>query len=146
MVLLLISFSFLKIIHVCLNIGSHLFFFLDQEPGRPEKDFGRFPVKTVVKNIYILFSRSELPVAEEGQEIMDLVDPSTPLPSWFTEDDLNQYATLYQKSGFATALQVPYRYRLLKGVKGKFLISFSIVMAFFFFFLLQSMVGRLWSK
>lgn len=94
-----------------LNLIFFFFFFcfLDQEPGRPEKDFGRFPVKTVVKNVYILFSSSELPVAEEGQEIMDLVDPSTPLPSWFTEDDLNQYATLYQKSGFRTALQVPYR-------------------------------------
>ena len=80
-----------------------------QEPGRPEKDFGRLPVKTVVKNIYILFSGSELPVAKEDQEIMDLVDPSTPLPPWFSEEDLTQYATLYEKSGFRTALQVPYR-------------------------------------
>lgn len=81
-----------------------------QEPGRPEKDFGRFPVKTVVKNIYILFSGSELPVAnDEEQEIMDMVDPSTPLPPWFSEEDLHQYAALYEKSGFQTALQVPYR-------------------------------------
>ncbi|KAJ0451611.1 putative soluble epoxide hydrolase [Helianthus annuus] len=80
-----------------------------KEPGRAEADFGRFDVKTVVKNIYIIFSRSEIPIANENQEIMDLVDPSTPLPSWFTEDDLAVYGDLYQKSGFQTPLQVPYR-------------------------------------
>ena len=91
------------------NPYSGYVFFFDQEPGRAERDFGRFPAKTVVKNVYILFSRSELPVAQEGQEIMDLVHPSTPLPSWFSEEDLDQYAALYEKSGFRTALQVPYR-------------------------------------
>ncbi|KAI6697360.1 hypothetical protein NL676_017479 [Syzygium grande] len=38
---------------------------------------GRLDVKTVIRNIYILFSRSELPVARDDQEIMDLVDAST---------------------------------------------------------------------
>ncbi|KAG2687533.1 hypothetical protein I3760_09G056200 [Carya illinoinensis] len=80
-----------------------------QEPGRAEADFGRFDAKTVVRNIYILFSRSEVPIAAENQEIMDLVDPSTPLPPWFTEEDLAAYGALYEKSGFRTALQVPYR-------------------------------------
>ncbi|KAK9057343.1 hypothetical protein SSX86_022178 [Deinandra increscens subsp. villosa] len=80
-----------------------------QEPGRAEADFGRFDVKTVVRNIYILFSRSEIPIANENQEIMDLVEPMTPLPSWFTEQDLATYAALYEKSGFQTALQIPYR-------------------------------------
>ena len=80
-----------------------------QEPGRAEADFGRLDVKTVVRNVYILFSKSEIPIAPENQEIMDLVEPSTPLPSWFTEDDLAVYGALYEKSGFQTALQVPYR-------------------------------------
>ncbi|KAK9092452.1 hypothetical protein Syun_027363 [Stephania yunnanensis] len=80
-----------------------------KEPGRAEADFGRFDVKTVIRRIYILFSESELREANEDMEIMDLVDPSTPLPPWFTEDDLNAYATLYEKSGFRAALQVPYR-------------------------------------
>ncbi|KAF8409298.1 hypothetical protein HHK36_005372 [Tetracentron sinense] len=80
-----------------------------KEPGRAEADFGRFDVKTVIRNIYILFSGSELQVAGEDQEIMDLVEPSTPLPSWFNEEDLTAYATLYENSGFRTALQVPYR-------------------------------------
>ncbi|XP_043698042.1 bifunctional epoxide hydrolase 2-like [Telopea speciosissima] len=80
-----------------------------KEPGRAEADFGRFDVKTVVRNIYILFSGSELPIASENQEIMDLVDPSTPLPPWFTEEDLAAYVTLYEKSGFRFPLQVPYR-------------------------------------
>ncbi|XP_010245307.1 PREDICTED: bifunctional epoxide hydrolase 2-like isoform X2 [Nelumbo nucifera] len=82
---------------------------ISKESGRAEADFGRFDVKTVVRNIYILFSRSEVPIAKENQEIMDLVEPSTPLPFWFTDEDLKMYATLYEKSGFRTALQVPYR-------------------------------------
>ncbi|KAJ4703459.1 Epoxide hydrolase 2 [Melia azedarach] len=80
-----------------------------QEPGRAEADFGCLDAKTVVRNIYILFSRSEIPIAAENQEIMDLVDASTPLPPWFTEEDLAAYGALYEKSGFQTALQVPYR-------------------------------------
>ncbi|XP_058088565.1 uncharacterized protein LOC131235404 [Magnolia sinica] len=75
-----------------------------QEPGRAEVDFRRFDVKTVVRNIYILFSKSEIPIAREDQEIMDLVDPTTPLPPWFTDDDLTAYATLYEKSGFRLPL------------------------------------------
>ncbi|KAK1420084.1 hypothetical protein QVD17_21403 [Tagetes erecta] len=80
-----------------------------REVGRAEADFGRFDAKTVVRNVYILFSKSEIPIANENQEIMDLADPSTPLPSWFTEDDLAVYGDLYHKSGFQTPLQVPYR-------------------------------------
>ncbi|PQQ08999.1 uncharacterized protein Pyn_14784 [Prunus yedoensis var. nudiflora] len=79
------------------------------EPGRAEADFGRFDVKTVIRNIYILFSRSEIPIAAADQEIMDLIDPATPLPPWFSEEDLSVYASLYEKSGFSFALQVPYR-------------------------------------
>ncbi|XP_057751749.1 uncharacterized protein LOC130969863 [Arachis stenosperma] len=80
-----------------------------QEPGRAEADFGRFDAKTVVRKIYTLFSRSEIPIAQENQEILDLVDSSTPLPPWFTEEDLATYGALYEKSGFQTALKVPYR-------------------------------------
>ncbi|KAJ9566587.1 hypothetical protein OSB04_002553 [Centaurea solstitialis] len=84
-----------------------------QEPGRAEADFGRLDAKTVVRNIYILFSKSEVPIANENQEIMDLVEPTTPLPTWFTEEDLATYGALYERSGFRTALQVPYRARHL---------------------------------
>ncbi|KAI3710293.1 hypothetical protein L2E82_40071 [Cichorium intybus] len=80
-----------------------------RETGRAEADFGRLDAKTVVRNIYILFSRSEIPIAGESQEIMDIVGPSTPLPSWFTEEDLSAYGGLYEKSGFLNPLKVPYR-------------------------------------
>ncbi|KAK9714714.1 hypothetical protein RND81_06G114100 [Saponaria officinalis] len=80
-----------------------------QEVGRAEADFGRFDAKTVVRKIYILFSKNEMPTAEENQEILDLVDSSTPLPPWLFEDDIAYYGFLYEKSGFQTALQVPYR-------------------------------------
>ncbi|KAK9070073.1 hypothetical protein SSX86_010472 [Deinandra increscens subsp. villosa] len=80
-----------------------------QKPGRAEADFGRFDVKTVVRKIYIMFCGSEMPIAGENEEIMDLVKPSAPLPSWMTEEDIATYGTLYEKNGFRTALQVPYR-------------------------------------
>jgi len=74
-----------------------------------QSDFGRFDVRRIMRTIYILFSRSEIPVAKLGQEIMDLVDDSTPMPYWFREEDLSAYTNLYEKSGFITALQIPYR-------------------------------------
>nr|XP_043622594.1 epoxide hydrolase A-like [Erigeron canadensis] len=80
-----------------------------REPGRAEADFGRLDVRTVLRNIYILFSRSEIPISGENQEIMDLVNPSAPLPSWFMEEDLSAYEALYQKTGFLNPLKVPYR-------------------------------------
>ncbi|CAL5051626.1 unnamed protein product [Urochloa decumbens] len=80
-----------------------------REPGRAESDFGRYDTRRVVRTIYVLFSRAEIPVAEEEQEIMDLADLSTPLPEWFTEEDLDEYAKLYENSGFPYPLQMPYR-------------------------------------
>jgi hypothetical protein len=62
-----------------------------------------------VRTIYILFSKSEIPIAPEGKEIMDLADISTPLPEWFTEEDLSKYASLYEKNGFVYPLHMPYR-------------------------------------
>ncbi|KAM0844404.1 hypothetical protein ACQ4PT_057078 [Festuca glaucescens] len=101
-----------------------------REPGRAEADFGRYDVRRVVRTIYILFSRSEVPVADEGQEIMDLADLSTPLPLWFTEEDLDAYAALYEKSGFRYPLQIPYRglHRMTKHVDAKFQVPVFMVM------------------
>ncbi|EEF43241.1 bifunctional epoxide hydrolase 2 [Ricinus communis] len=80
-----------------------------KEPGRAEADFSRFDVRTVWRNIYILFSRNEIPIAEKDKEIMDLVDPSTPLPQWLSNEDIAIYATSYEKSGFDSPMQVPYK-------------------------------------
>nr|KJB79967.1 hypothetical protein B456_013G075100 [Gossypium raimondii] len=66
-------------------------------PGRAEADFGRFDTKIVIRK-----------VAVDDQEILDLVDSSAPLPPWLSEEDLAVYGSLYEKSGFRTALQVPY--------------------------------------
>ncbi|KAL3627705.1 hypothetical protein CASFOL_029068 [Castilleja foliolosa] len=62
-----------------------------REPGGAEADFGRFDAKTVVKNVYILFSKSEIPTAQENQEIIarmsmgtqddDISDPKVDLPA-----------------------------------------------------------------
>lgn len=80
-----------------------------REVGRAEADFARFDTRTVLRNIYILFSSDKLPIACEGQEIMDLVDPLTPLPAWLSESDLQVYTALYEKSGFVAPMQTPYR-------------------------------------
>lgn len=101
--------SMIIFVYIYFRNGNVQHWNFHQEPGRAEADFARFDAKTVVRNIYILFSKSEIPIAPENQEIMDLVEPSTPLPSWFTEEDLSVYGDLYEKSGFQTALKVPYR-------------------------------------
>lgn len=67
-------------------------------------------MKTVWRNIYILFSRSEIPIAEKDKEIMDLVNPYTPMPPWLSNDYLTVYETSYEKSGFDSPMQVPYKY------------------------------------
>ncbi|WVZ59462.1 hypothetical protein U9M48_009599 [Paspalum notatum var. saurae] len=101
-----------------------------REPGRAEADFGRYDVRRVVRTIYVLFSRAEIPIAKEGQEIMDLADLSTPLPAWFTEEDLDAYAKLYEKSGFRYPLQMPYRaiHKLPNRLDAKFQVPVFIVM------------------
>ncbi|XP_076942193.1 epoxide hydrolase 3-like [Bidens hawaiensis] len=95
--------------HGYLALPEGFYFRRFREPGRAEADFARFDAKTVVKKMYIVLSKSEIPIAGENQETLDLVDPSEPLPSWFTEEDLAVYGEAYSKSGFQTALQVPYR-------------------------------------
>ncbi|PPE01187.1 hypothetical protein GOBAR_DD01775 [Gossypium barbadense] len=63
-------------------------------PGRAEADFGRFDTKIVIRK-----------VAVDDQEILDLVDSFAPLPPWLSEEDLAEYGSLYEKSGFRTTLQ-----------------------------------------
>ncbi|KAL6865144.1 hypothetical protein ACP4OV_016295 [Aristida adscensionis] len=101
-----------------------------REPGRAEADFGRYDVRRVVRTIYVLFSGAEIPVAKEGQEIMDLADMSTPLPEWFTEEDLDTYAALYAKSGFRYPLQMPYRaiHKIPNRMDAKFQVPVLMVM------------------
>ncbi|GJN12869.1 hypothetical protein PR202_ga31186 [Eleusine coracana subsp. coracana] len=71
---------------------------ISKEPGRAEADFGRFNARRIMRTIYILFSKSEVPVAKQGQEIVNLAEESTPLPDWFTEEDLSAYTTLTKPS------------------------------------------------
>lgn len=80
-------------------------------PGIAEADFGRFDVATVIKRIYILFCNSQMPIASDTENTLDLVKASDPLPYWMTEEDLQVYAGLYENSGFGYPLEVPYRAR-----------------------------------
>ncbi|PPR93553.1 hypothetical protein GOBAR_AA27129 [Gossypium barbadense] len=85
------------------------FYMLRWMVRRAEADFGRFDTKIVMRKVYTMFSGSLPQVAVDDQEILDLVDSSAPLPPWLSEEDLPEYGSLYEKSGFRTALQVPYR-------------------------------------
>lgn len=78
-------------------------------PGIAEADFGRFDVATVIRRIYIMFCNSQMPIASETENTLDLVKASDPLPDWMTEEDLQVYAGLYEKSGFGYPMEVPYR-------------------------------------
>ncbi|KAG8061366.1 hypothetical protein GUJ93_ZPchr0003g17334 [Zizania palustris] len=101
-----------------------------REPGRPEADFGRFDTRRIIRTIYTLFSKSEIPIAKQGQEIMDLADESTPMPQWFTEEDLSAYTDLYEKSGLMTAIQIPYRTNAAKAecAKSRFEMPMLVIM------------------
>ncbi|KAL5132232.1 Bifunctional epoxide hydrolase 2 [Glycine soja] len=106
------SLSITKVVLVGKDFGAVPAYILaalhpDKEPGRAEADCCHFDVKSVIRNIYTLFSGSEI-LAGDNQEIMDLYNPSTPLPPWFSEEDLATYVSLYEKPGFRFALQVPY--------------------------------------
>ncbi|XP_034701039.1 uncharacterized protein LOC117926063 [Vitis riparia] len=70
--------------------------------GVPFTPPGAFAIQMQLlpKGFYV--QRSELQVASDDKEIMDFVDPSTPLPVWFTEEDLKVYSSLYENSGFHT--------------------------------------------
>ncbi|XP_066318755.1 uncharacterized protein [Miscanthus floridulus] len=108
---------------VCLGTLPEGFYVLRwREPGRAEVDFGRFDVRRVVRTVYVLFSRADIPIAKEGQEIMDLADLSTP-------DDLDAYAKLYEKSGFRYPLQM-YRaiHKTLNRPDAKFKVPVFMVM------------------
>ncbi|WVZ59490.1 hypothetical protein U9M48_009618 [Paspalum notatum var. saurae] len=61
---------------------------------------------------------------------MDLADLSTPLPEWFTEEDLDAYAKLYEKSGFRYPLQMPYRAirKIRNQLDAKFQVPVFVVM------------------
>jgi len=100
------------------------------EPGRAEADFGRYDARRVVRTVYALFAGAEVPVAGEGQEIMDLADLSTPLPEWLAEEDLDAYAALYEKSGFRYPLQMPYRslHKMPNRLDAKFQVPVFMVM------------------
>jgi pimeloyl-ACP methyl ester carboxylesterase len=73
-----------------------------QEPGRAERAFARHDVATVLKKFYSI--KLDLLAAPPGVEIIDFLEaPSSPLP-WITEEELNQYAEKFQKTGFTGPL------------------------------------------
>ena len=73
-----------------------------QEPGRAESSFARYDASTVVKKFLSL----EIPdlIAPSGTEIIDFIETPTSLPSWISEDEVEYYASKFQKSGFTGPL------------------------------------------
>ncbi|KAL4199803.1 hypothetical protein AMTRI_Chr03g146670 [Amborella trichopoda] len=74
-----------------------------QEPGKAEMAFARYDTLTVIKKI-LLSNTSDLLAAPLGKEIIDILEAPSSLPSWITEEELQYYASKFQKSGFTGPL------------------------------------------
>lgn len=99
-----VHISHLTVVHM-LGFVEHV---RTQQPGRADADFGRFDVRTVFTSIYKLFCKSDIPVATESQEILDLVHPAEPLPSFLSKEDVEVFVEHYEKSGFSNPVRASY--------------------------------------
>lgn len=73
-----------------------------QEPGRAESSFARYDVSTLVKK----FLSIKIPdlIAPSGMEIIDFLETPLSLPSWISEDEVEYFASKFQKSGYTGPL------------------------------------------
>ncbi|XP_058085751.1 uncharacterized protein LOC131233156 [Magnolia sinica] len=73
-----------------------------QEPGRAEKAFGLYDHLTLMKKFHLI-DKPDL-IAPPGMEIIDFLDTPSSLPAWITEEELQYFASKFQKSGFTGPL------------------------------------------
>ncbi|CAL5194772.1 unnamed protein product [Lathyrus oleraceus] len=76
-----------------------------QEPGKAEAEFARVSPDLVIKNM--LTNRNSGPpiLPKEGMVVANPEASSAkPLPSWLSQEDINYYASKFEKSGFTGGL------------------------------------------
>ncbi|ERN01200.1 hypothetical protein AMTRI_Chr03g53070 [Amborella trichopoda] len=74
-----------------------------QEPGRAEKAFACYDALTIMKK-FLLINKQDLLIAPPGQEVIDSLEIPSSLPPWITEEELQYFASKFQKSGFTGPL------------------------------------------
>ncbi|KAL5999145.1 hypothetical protein ACLOJK_040595 [Asimina triloba] len=72
------------------------------EPGRAEKSFASYDHLTVMRKFHCI-TKPDL-IAPPGMEIIDFLDIPSTLPAWISEEELQYFASKFQKSGFTGPL------------------------------------------
>ncbi|XP_021742594.1 uncharacterized protein LOC110708705 [Chenopodium quinoa] len=84
-------------------LGDDYYMCRFQEPGDIEAEIKEYGVKHVLKKI--LTSRDPgAPMLPKGKAFGDYPDNSITLPSWLSEEDINYYASKYERNGFTGPL------------------------------------------
>ncbi|KAL5988558.1 hypothetical protein ACLOJK_026655 [Asimina triloba] len=82
--------------------GEGLYISQFQEPGRAEKSFACYDHLTVMKKFHCI-TKPDL-IAPPGMEIIDFLDIPSTLPAWISEEELQYFASKFQKSSFTGPL------------------------------------------
>ncbi|KAE9598145.1 hypothetical protein Lal_00004019 [Lupinus albus] len=73
-----------------------------QEPGKIEAEFAKIETENIIKN-FLTNRRSGPPILpKEG--FGSIPKDTTPLPSWLTQEDVDYYASIFNKTGFTGGL------------------------------------------
>ncbi|XXG65504.1 hypothetical protein AAC387_Pa05g3185 [Persea americana] len=73
-----------------------------QEPGRAEKAFAHYDYHTVMKK-FLSIRKPDL-IAPPGVELIDFLETPSSSPAWITEEEIQYFASKFQKSGFTGPL------------------------------------------
>nr|XP_043607699.1 epoxide hydrolase A-like [Erigeron canadensis] len=84
------------------SFGDDFYISQFQEVGRAERSFAKYDHLTVMKKILLM--DVDLMAAPAGVESIDYLEAPEVLPSWITEEELQVYADIFQKSGFIGGL------------------------------------------
>jgi hypothetical protein len=76
-----------------------------QKPGYAEAEISRVGLSTFLRETLLNSQTSPL-VVPEGKRLGDVFEGSTPLTSWFTAEDLDQYVQAFETSGLTGPVNV----------------------------------------
>ncbi|XP_071692652.1 epoxide hydrolase 1-like [Rutidosis leptorrhynchoides] len=85
------------------SLGDGFYISQYQEAGRAERAFANYDYLTVMKK-FLSINNIDLLIAPPGMEFIDYLETPSTLPSWITEEELQVYADMFQKSGFTGGL------------------------------------------
>ncbi|CAI0423392.1 unnamed protein product [Linum tenue] len=83
--------------------GDEYYFCRFQEVGKVEEEFAEVETGKLMVKLFTLFSKPDPPMVPRETGFRGLPDPPS-LPSWLSEEDVQYYASKFQKSGFTGGL------------------------------------------